>query len=103
MPLPALPSRRTDTPWSPSALNAYARINEIYNTASAYLEAASFDSHRLEGYLTAIVTDVFPIVLLLEESLVQEGIPTDWLELVANRFTELYRILTETVQSENDM
>lgn len=101
MSLPALPTRRD--PWSPSVRNAFSRISGVYNTASAYLDAASFDSHRLEGYLTAIVTDIFPVVLLLEESSAQEGIPSTWLESIANKFTELYGILTETLRTQNEM
>ncbi|KJA26465.1 hypothetical protein HYPSUDRAFT_52392 [Hypholoma sublateritium FD-334 SS-4] len=101
MPLPALPARQT--PWSSAARNAFMRINTVYDTSSAYLEAASFDPHRLKGYMMAIVTDVFPIVLLLEESAIQEGIPAAWLENIANKFTELFGILTESLQTENLM
>lgn len=89
--------------WSAAVRNAFRRISGVYDTASAYLETASFEEHRLENYLTAIVTDVFPIVLLLEESADQEGIPKSWIEDIANKFTELYGLLGENLETENQV
>lgn len=101
MSLPNLPPRHT--PWSSAVYNAISRISAVYNTASAYLEAASFDEHCLRHYLAAIVSDVFSIVLLLEESATQEGIPSVWIEDIANKLTELYRLLTESLEIENQV
>lgn len=101
MTLPTLPA--SDNPWSPSVRNAFQRINAVYSTASAYLEAASFYPHRLEGYLNAIATDVFPVLLLLEESADQEGIPQTWLSDVSNKFVEIYSLLAESLESANQV
>lgn len=69
-------------------------------TAYSYLEAESFHQHRLQGYMNAIVTDAFPIILLLEESAVQERIPLLWLTDVANKFTDLCGQLSESFQTD---
>jgi len=94
--LPLLPA--TETPWLPNIRNAFFKLNSIYSTASTYLESGSVELHRLDQYATAVVSDAFPLLLLLDESAEEEGLDLSWLENVSNLYVELLVLLDENLK-----
>jgi hypothetical protein len=94
--LPPLPAM--ETPWSPNIRNAFLHLNTIYSTASAYLETGSVEPHRLGKYAAAVVSDAFPLLLLLDESAEEENLSLHWLEKVSNLFVEILVLLDENLE-----
>jgi len=88
----------TETPWSPNIRIAFLQLNSIYSTASTYLESGSVEPHRLDQYATAVVSDAFPLLLLLDESAEEEGLNLGWLEKVSNLYVELLVLLDENLE-----
>lgn len=93
MSLSPLPIR--NTPWSAAVLSAYQKLNQIYQTASVYVDSDGLEAHRLQQYGTAIITDAYPLLLLLEESAEDESIPNQWIQDAATQFTELLCLVDE--------
>lgn len=75
--LPLLPV--TETPWSSNIRNAFLWLNSIYSTSSTYLKSGSVELHHHDQYATVIVSDAFPLLLLLDESADKEGFNLCWL------------------------
>ena len=73
-------------------------MNTIYSTASAYLETGSVEPHRLEKYATAVVSDAFPLLLLLDESAEEENLSLHWLEKASNLYMEILVLLDENLE-----
>ena len=94
--LPLLPA--TEMPWSPNIRNAFLKLNSIYSTASTYLESGSVELHHLDQYATAIVSDAFLLLLLLDESAEEEGLNLSWLENVSNLYVKLLVLLDENLK-----
>ena len=96
MPLPGLATLpEIDTFWLIAVLNAYQKLNQIYQTASSYLDSESFEAHQLWQYGNAIITDAYPLLLLLEESAEEKSIPHEWIENIATQFMQLLHLVDE--------
>lgn len=95
MSLIPLPARRSTEPWSASVRTAYSKLNSIYQTATAYISSDGLEAHCLQQYGRAIITDAYPLLLLMEESAEHEGIPYSWVEAVANQFAETLLLVDE--------
>jgi hypothetical protein len=54
------------------------------------------EAHRLQKYGHMVITDAYPLLLLLSDTASSEGIPLDWIENVANEFTALLALIDET-------
>jgi hypothetical protein len=89
-PLP--PSQR---PWSISVLNAYQQLYQIYQTGSSYVELGSMETHRLQQYGETIISNAYPVLLLLTDSAASESLPMEWIENVAAEFTALLALIDE--------
>ena len=93
MPLSPLPDSLR--PWSVAILNAYRKLNHIYQTASSYMESGNVEAHRLQQYGRAIIVDAYPLLVLLEESANSESLPLRWIEDVATEFTALLALVDD--------
>ena len=89
--MPLLPLPPTQRPWSISVNDAYHRLSHIFETTSSYLDSHNFERHRLQQYGDAIISDAYPILLLMADSAQSEFLPEIWIESAADQFTELLR------------
>lgn len=95
MSLALLPAPQHHSQWSASILEAYSRLNTVYQTTSAYIASEALESHRLQQYGKTIITDAYPLLALMEESAEHKGIPYTWIDQVANQFAELFSLIEE--------
>lgn len=93
MSLRALPD--VSVPWPVSVQNAYHQLYQIYQTASSYVNTESLESHRLQQYGNAIITDAYNILLLMETSTRGNSPLREWIEVAAGQFTELLTLVNE--------
>lgn len=81
--------------WSRAIHDAYSNLNAIYSTALAYIHSDGLEAHWLQQYGTAIITDAYPLLILLEDCAESEGLPPAWAHTAANQFTELLALVDE--------
>lgn len=93
MSLPPLPV--TDTPLSSNVYNVANVLQDMYRTANAVLSHARPDVHRLQFHQDILVNDALPLLLALEESADDEGLPRLWLEDCVSSFSDLLIQLCE--------
>ena len=93
MPLSPLPNSLR--PWSVAILNAYQKLHHIYQTASYYMDSGSIEAHRLQQYGNAIISDAYPLLVLLEELAESESLPHSWIEDVSTEFTALLALIDD--------
>src|SRR5260370_717583 len=90
------PLPHSEGPRSIAVHTAYRQLQQIYHTGSSYLNSRSVEAHRLQQYGHMIITDAYPLLLLLSETASSEGVPLDWVENVATEFTALLALIDET-------
>jgi hypothetical protein len=100
MPLSPLP--QSERPWSIAVHTAYQKLYQIYHTGSSYIDVGNVEAHRLQQYGNAIITDAYPLLLLLNESAEDESIPLEWIEQLATEFTALLELIDEQWMSVKD-
>ena len=100
MSLPALPD--ASVPWPVSVRNACHRLSQIYQTAASYVNSESLEAHRLQQYGNAIITDAYDILLLMETSISGNSPLQEWIEAVADQFTELLTLVNELWTTAQD-
>jgi hypothetical protein len=100
MHLSSLP--HSQTPWSLSVRNAYQQLYQIYLTGSSYVESGSVEAHRLQQYGNTIITDAYPLLLLLAESAEFESLPLEWIENISTEFTALLALIDEKWKSAKE-
>ena len=93
MPLSPLP--HSQTPWSIAVRATYQRLYQIYHTGSSYINSGSMEAHHLQQYGQSIIVDVYPILLLLTETVESESLPLEWVENIATEFTALLMLVDE--------
>jgi hypothetical protein len=62
----------------------------------------NIEAHRLQQYGNAIITDAYPVLLLLTESAESEAIPLEWIEQLATEFTTLLELIEDQWMSVKD-
>ena len=100
MPLSPLP--QSERPWSNVVYTAYQKLYQIYNTGSSYIGMGNVEAHWLQQYGNAIITDAYPVLLLLTESAESESIPLEWIKQLATEFTTLLELIEEQWMSVKD-
>ena len=100
MPLSPLP--QSERPWSIAVQTAYQKLYQIYHTGSSYIDVGNVEAHRLQQYGNAIITDAYPLLLLLTESAEDESIPIEWIEQLATEFSALLELIDEKWMSVKD-
>ena len=100
MPLSPLP--QSERPWSIAVHTAYQKLYQIYDTGSSYINVGNIEAHRLQQYGNAIITDAYPLLLLLTQSTESESIPPEWIEQLATEFTALLELIDEQWMSVKD-
>lgn len=100
MPLSPLP--QSERPWSNAVHTAYQKLYQIYHTGSSYIDVGNIEAHRVQQYGNAIITDAYPILLLLTESAAAESVPLQWIEELATQFTTLLQLIEEQWVSVKD-
>ena len=100
MPLSPLP--HSEQPWSIAVHTAYQKLYQIYHTGSSYIDVGNVEAHRLQQYGNAIISDAYPLLLLLTESAGDESIPLEWIEQLATEFTALLEVIDEQWMSVKD-
>ena len=60
------------------------------------------EAHRLQQYGNTIITDAYPLVLLLTESADSESLPLEWIENIATEFTALLALIDEKWKSAKE-
>jgi uncharacterized membrane protein YjdF len=93
MSLPPLPP--SHQPWSAAIRNAYQQLNHAYQTAFSYVASESLEAHRLQQYGNTIITDAYPILLLVAQSAESESLPEEWIENVADDFQSLLALIKD--------
>ena len=96
------PLPQSERPWSNSVHTAYQKLYQIYHTGSSYIDVGNIEAHRLQQYGNAIITDAYPVLLLLTESAESESIPLEWIEELATQFTTLLQLIDEQWMSVKD-
>lgn len=76
--LPSLPVHPVNAPWSSNLYHAHQIISDIYRSASDVLLQEA-DAIRLKLHTERLTSDVIPILLELERTTRNEGLPIDWL------------------------
>jgi hypothetical protein len=89
-------------PWSIAVRTAYQKLHQVYYTGSSYVNSGSIEAHRLQHYGQAIITDSYPLLLLLSETAESEGLPLEWIENVSADFTALLALIDETWMQAKD-
>jgi len=97
MPLP-----ESKLPWSPNIRNAFRELNGHYMTIYGYVQSGSVEPHRLKRYGATIMTTIFPLLLLLEQTADKENLPLPWLEDTANKFVEMMSLLDDHSKSAHE-
>ena len=100
MPLSPLP--QSERPWSIAVQTAYQKLYQIYHTGSSYIDVGNVEAHRLQQYGNAIITDAYPLLLLLTKSAEDESIPIEWIEQLATEFSALLELIEEKWMSVKD-
>ena len=93
---------QSNRPWSIAIRNAHQKLHQIYCTGYSYVTSGSVEVHRLQQYGQAIITEAYPLLLLLSETAESEGLPTQWIEQVSTDFTALLALIDETWTSAKD-
>jgi hypothetical protein len=99
MPIPSLPSSR---PWSIDVQNAHQKLDQIFETASSYINSGSLESHRLQYYGETIIAEAYPLLLLLAETASSESLLRNWIEQVATDYTSLLALIDDHWVSASD-
>ena len=86
-------------PWSTAVYTAHQKLHQSYCTGSAYIESGSVEPHHLQQYGQAIISDAYPLLLLLSETAESEGLPMQWIEYVTTDFTALLALINDTWMS----
>jgi hypothetical protein len=77
--LPALPPVTEGHAWSPNIQNAYTVLADIYNHALCALRQ-ELDSPRARIHIETLTQHAIPILLALEGSADDEGLPEPWIQ-----------------------
>ena len=93
--MPILPLPQSQRSWSIAIRTAYQRLYQIYQTGYSYVSSESVESHRLQQYGQAIITDAYPLLLLLSDTPESEQLPSQWIEEVSTEFTTLLALIDE--------
>jgi hypothetical protein len=90
--------------WSIAVRTAYQKLecHQIYYTGSSYVNSGSIEAHRLQHYGQAIISDAYPLLLLLSETAESEGLPLQWIENVSADFMALLALIDETWMQAKD-
>lgn len=59
------------------------------------MELGGMEAHRLQQYGKTIISDAYPLLLLLTDSAASESLPLEWIENVAAEFTALLALIDE--------
>jgi hypothetical protein len=100
MHLSSLP--HSQRPWSLVVQNAYQQLYQIYLTGSSYVDSGSVEAHCLRQYGNTIITDAYPLLLLLTDSADFESLPMEWIENIAAEFTALLALIDEKWKSAKE-
>lgn len=92
-PIEPLPNRTV--PWPPNILAAYQIIDECCTRAYNMLHQADMDPIRLRIQQEKLTSDVFPLLLVLEQVAHAEQIPQQWLLASAEATRDLVASLQE--------
>lgn len=85
-----------------SVQNAYQQLYQIYQTADSYVGSQGLEVHCLQQYGNAIVSEGYPLLLLMETSAGADSPLRAWVEAAANEFTELLTLVDEMWISAQD-
>ena len=88
--------------WWIAVCTAYQKLHQIYHTGSSYINSGSIEAHHLQQYGQAIITDAYPLLVLLSEMAELEGLPLKWIESVSGDFTALLALIDETWMQAKD-
>ena len=88
--------------WSIAIRNAHQKLHQIYSTGYSYVNSGSVEVHRLQQYGQAIISEAYPLLLLLSETAESEGLHTEWIEQISTDFTALLVLIDETWMSAKD-
>jgi hypothetical protein len=93
---------QSNRPWSIAIRNAHQKLHQIYCTGYSYVNSGSVEVHRLQQYGQAIISEAYPLLLLLSETAESEGVPTQWIDQVSTDFTALLALIDEAWTSSKD-
>lgn len=93
--LPALPFTAANGVWSPNVHNAYTVMADIHKHTLQALQQ-ELDAPRIRIHIETLTEHAVPILLALEESVKDEGIPTPWLQECALSMGNLLAQLQNT-------
>ena len=96
------PLPQSQRSWSIAVRTAYQKLYQIYQTGYSYVNSGSVESHRLQQYGQAIITDAYPLLLLLTNTAESEHLPLQWIEEVSTEFTALLAVIDEIWMSAED-
>lgn len=91
--LPPIPDALPNAPWSANVHLAYQVLTDMFTHASQAVRQSDSDPLRIRFHLETIIGTAVPILQALETSAGDEGIPTEWLHLCAERLGELVQDL----------
>lgn len=66
------------------------------------MDSGSVEAHRLQQYGNTIITNAYPLLLLLAESAEFESLPLEWIENIATEFTSLLTLIDEKWKSAKE-
>jgi hypothetical protein len=98
-PIHPLPDRPDGIPWPSNITAAYNIINNSCNRAETMIRQADMDPIRLRLQLEVLTSDVFPLLLVMENVAEREQIPQDW--LLASALTTKGLVLALEAALEN--
>jgi hypothetical protein len=101
--LPPLPYREENLPWSSNVNNAYQILTDMYRHANHVLLQDDSDIPRIKYHKETLTNDSIPILLALEASAEEEGLPTTWLHLCAESLGSLIVKLCSAEETADGM
>ena len=98
LPLPALPDRENNLPWSSNIYQGYELLSQIHRNAVLALQTHS-EVPRILFHSERIMNDAVPLLLAFEALSGNDKVPDTWLEECTTAFGELINDLDKAEQA----
>ncbi len=100
MEFPHLPERPDNEPWSANVHAAFDILWQAHRESTEILQVTNADPTRLVIHIDIIVKDIIPLLVSLESSMEQEGLPQEWIEEASQSMLSNYTAMKEQVKTQ---
>jgi hypothetical protein len=90
-----LPLPMCNQPWSSNVYHAFNILSDIFRTAKNVLSQENYDLHQIRHRTETIANDALPLLLTLEATAQEEGLPVSWVYDAGSQYEDLIVELAE--------